>query len=146
MPPRVTTRIRRAETETDWKRCTPVLLELRSNLTATECLRRVRLQTENGYHLVALERDNQVLAAAGYRVLHSLKWGKYLYVDDLVTLPDHRNQGLGDRLLKWLTREARKLHCEQIHLDSGVQRHAAHGFYLKNRLHIIAYHFAQTLS
>jgi GNAT superfamily N-acetyltransferase len=146
MPARVTTRIRRAETEADWKRCIPVLLELRSNLTPGECLDRVRLQSTNGYHLVALEQDQQVLAAAGYRILHSLKWGKFLYVDDLVTQPDCRNQGLGDRLLKWLIREAKKLNCEQIHLDSGVQRHAAHGFYLKNRLHIIAYHFAQTLS
>lgn len=145
MPPRVTTRIRRAETEADWKRCIPVLLELRTNLTTKECLSRLRLQTQQGYQLIALEKDEQVLAAAGYRILHSLKWGKYLYVDDLVTRANCRNQGLGDRLLKWLVREAKKLNCEQIHLDSGTQRHAAHGFYLKNRLHIIAYHFAQTL-
>ena len=52
---------------------------------------------------------------------------------------------LGWRLFDWLLAEARREGCEQLHLDSGVQRYEAHGFYLKNRLHITSHHFTRVL-
>ena len=49
-------------------------------------------------------------------------------------------------MMDWLMKQARKEDCPAFHLDSGVQRFEAHGFYLKNRLHIVAYHFRRTLA
>jgi GNAT superfamily N-acetyltransferase len=138
-------RIRRAQDETSVERCVPVLLELRPHLTPADCRRRVLRQMAAGYRLATLERDGQIEAVAGYRLLENLAWNRFLYVDDLVTRSASRDQGLGKRLLTWLLREARRLECAELHLDSGVQRHAAHGFYLRHRLHIVAHHFARVL-
>jgi hypothetical protein len=33
-----------------------------------------------------------------------------------------------------------------FHLDSGVQRHRAHKFYLNRNLDIVCYHFAERLA
>jgi GNAT superfamily N-acetyltransferase len=86
----------------------------------------------------------QALAVAGFRSSHSLAWGHYLYVDDLSTAPAARRQGLAGALLGWLIDEARRLGCEQLHLDSGTgpERFDAHRLYHGNGLSIYAHHFA----
>ena len=66
-------------------------------------------------------------------------------VDDRVNARSVRFRGYGQRLFDWLLAEARREGCEQLHLDSGVQRYEAHGFYLKNRLHITSHHFTRVL-
>jgi GNAT superfamily N-acetyltransferase len=85
--------------------------------------------------------SDDAVAVAGFRRLHSLLWGDCLYVDDLVTLPEGRGQSHADALFSWLIAEANRLGCEQLHLDSGMQRHTAHRFYLNHRLDITALHF-----
>lgn len=60
-----------------------------------------------------------------------LAWGKHIYIDDLVTAERHRSRGAGAKLMEWFKSYARSQGCDQLHLDSGVQRYAAHGFYLR---------------
>ena len=67
-------------------------------------------------------------------------------VSRLVTLPEFRSGGHGHLLLEWLFAEAKRLDCEQLHLDSGHHRHGAHRFYLNHGMHIDAHHFKRVLS
>lgn len=85
------------------------------------------------------------MALAGYRFSQSLSWGKFLYVDDLVTTAKFQSKGYGQRLFRWLLKQAKSRDCDQLHLDSGVQRFGAHRFYLASRMDIIAHHFALKL-
>jgi GNAT superfamily N-acetyltransferase len=68
-----------------------------------------------------------------------------LYVDDLVTTADGRSQGVGHALLAELESRARAAGCTVIDLDSGVQRHDAHRFYFRERMHISSHHFSKAL-
>jgi GNAT superfamily N-acetyltransferase len=140
------THVHRAENEADLLRAFPVMAELRPHLASDQFIAQVqRQQAQHGYELALLETDGQVAALAGYRISECLAWGRHLYVDDLVTASCLRDRGCGQQLLEWLLAEASRQGCGQFHLDSGVQRFAAHGFYLKNRLHITAHHFARIL-
>ncbi len=107
------------------------------------------VQRAEGYRLVGVFEDEvpHAVAVAGFRVGHMLAWGRYLYVDDLSTLPEARRRGYGRQLLEWLTEEARRLGCEQLHLDSGVtaDRDDAHRLYLNTGLAITSHHFARRL-
>jgi GNAT superfamily N-acetyltransferase len=107
------------------------------------------VQRSEGYRLVGVFEDEtqHAVAVAGFRVGHMLAWGRYLYVDDLSTLPEARRRGHGRQLLEWLTEEARRLGCEQLHLDSGVgpDRIDAHRLYFNAGLAISSYHFARRL-
>jgi GNAT superfamily N-acetyltransferase len=85
------------------------------------------------------------VAVAGYRLSESLVAGRNLYVDDLVSAETERSRGYGKLLLDWLKAEARAAGCSELHLDSGVQRHDAHRFYLRERMHISSYHFRLSL-
>lgn len=104
-------------------------------------------QYAEGYRIVAAFRPHveAAVAFAGFRVQHSLAWGRYLYVDDLITMAAYRSQGLADALFDWLVAEGQRLECEQLHLDSGTHRHAAHRFYLNHRMDITSHHFQRSL-
>src|SRR5207253_5189685 len=41
----------------------------------------------------------------------------------------------------WLIKQAREHDCENLELDSGVERFDAHRFYLLKRMNISSYHF-----
>jgi GNAT superfamily N-acetyltransferase len=123
------------------------MAELRPHLIEGEFVERIRRQQKtSGYQLAFLEDGGVIKSLAGYRVTECLWAGKFFYVDDLVAAAGARNQGWGQRMMDWLIARAREEGCTAFHLDSGVQRFEAHGFYLKNRLHIVAHHFRRVLS
>lgn len=137
--------IRLAETDADIARCFPIMAQLRPHLAAGEFVARVRRMQTEGFHLALLEEDDAVRAVAGYRYYDKLFSGKNLYVDDLVADAARRSCGHGAALLRWLAAEARRHGCVQLELDSGVQRHDAHRFYFRERMHVSAYHFVVAL-
>jgi len=133
--------IRIAVTDADITACGPVMRELRPHVPETEFLARVRTQETSGYRLVMVEEGGEVVAVAGIRVGENLAWGRFLYVDDLVTLPAARSRGYGAALLTWLKGYAAEQGCGQLHLDSGLQREAAHRFYEREGVARTGYHF-----
>ena|SRR6266849_5282527 len=135
-------RITIANTPAQIRRCHPVMRELRTQFTDPEkFIERVQRQQQDGYLLAFLEAEGEVRAVAGYRFLESLFSRKFLYVDDLVTSARDRSLGFGGQLFDWLIEEGRKHGCENLELDSGVQRFDAHRFYLLKRMNISSYHF-----
>jgi GNAT superfamily N-acetyltransferase len=117
-----------AMSDEDLMLCFPVMRELRPHLDEAGFLVRVRMQE-----------------GMGYRVMENLAWGRFLFVDDLVTASAHRGTGAGSVLFDWLVAEARREGCAQVHLESGVQRFGAHRFYLHKGMDITCHHFALDL-
>jgi GNAT superfamily N-acetyltransferase len=125
--------------------CYPVMRELRPHIDEAEFLVRVREQEKEGYRLVSLYENEIPVAVAGFRINTNLVCGRFLYIDDLVTLPEHRSKGYGAALLNWLRDYAREHQCQQLELDSGLHRLDAHRFYEREKVVKAAYHFAQRL-
>ena len=135
------------QTDAEILACLPVMRELRPHLRDGDAfVAQVRRQADQGYRLLALRDDGEVLACAGYRLTDSLLRGRFLYVDDLVTRKDQRSRGHGERLLHALVAEARVAGCSALVLDSGLDNPQAHRFYLRHRLAIRAFRFALELS
>ena len=123
-------------------RCFATMRELRPHLTDEAAfVTQVERQRAEGYRLAYLEDAGEVRAVAGYRVSEKLSAGKFLYVDDLVSRQADRSRGYGGRLFDWLVARAREEGCLRLHLDSGVQRHGAHRFYLRKGMNIDSHHF-----
>ena len=137
--------VRLAVTDDEIRAGFPVMQQLRSRYREEEFVARVRLQQGQGYRLALLWVDGAVAAAAGYRVGENLAWGRYLYVDDLVTDGARRSAGHGGALLGWLRSRAHEAGCDELHLDSGVQRFDAHRFYLMQRMNLTSHHFVEQL-
>jgi GNAT superfamily N-acetyltransferase len=134
------------QSDAEVQACLPIMAQLRPQLgpqpAPAEWLARVRRMEGEGYRLAAARDAAGVAAVAGYRVFDCIaRGGRSMYVDDLVTDEARRSRGAGKALLAWLIDAARSQGCRSFSLDSGVQRHAAHRFYMRERMNIIAYHF-----
>ena len=134
-----------AQTDSEIQACWPILVQLRPHLRQEDFVAIIRKQFNEGYRLAFVESEQRVVAAAGFRIQHNLVWGRFCYVDDLVADEKVRSQGHGSELLDWLGQFARSEGCTRLELDSGVQRFAAHRFYLRHRMSISCHHFSLEL-
>jgi GNAT superfamily N-acetyltransferase len=139
------TKIFIAQSDTEIQDCFSLFKVLRPHLNEEEFLPQVRRQQIQGYQILALEHEDMIKSAAGFRIVEFLAWGKILYIDDLVTLPDQKKRGYGGTLLDWLITHAQNKKCAEIHLDTGYARHDAHKLYLGKWFHLSAHHMSKQL-
>lgn len=138
--------VKAATSETEMERCFPIMVQLRPGLSYPEFLERVKRQSQQyGYQLVYVEEASRVKAVAGFIIREMLPLGRFLYVDDFVTDEPERSKGYGGFLFDWLIAQARQRGCEQLHLDSRLDRTEAHQFYQRQGMRISGYHFALKL-
>jgi len=132
-------------------RAAVALLELRPRFESVERVTsQIDAQRAAGYRVVASfeDGDEDAAAVAGFRIADNLAWGRFAYVDDLVTRAALRGRGHADAVMAWVEREARRQGCGELHLDSGVgpDRADAHRFYFRHGMRIASYHFGRPLA
>jgi GNAT superfamily N-acetyltransferase len=134
--------IRIAESDGDLEKISAVLLELRPAFDRDGLIAQIKEQMRLGYRVAFLESAGGVECVAGFVIGTKLAWGRHLYVDDLVTTERLRSKGSGAKMIAWLKAYARAHGCNQLHLDSGVQRFEAHRFYLREGFDISSHHLS----
>lgn len=134
--------IQLAESDFQILGCFPVISQLRPHLEEAKFVEQVRYQMKERYQLAFLKIEEQTLAVAGFRISSCLASGKFLYIDDLVVDEFNRSHSYGQQLFQWIIEYARNHECKHLSLDSGVQRFAAHRFYLMQRMSITSHHFS----
>ncbi len=133
--------IKTAETEDDFRTCWNVIHLLRPQLTLEKYLHLLQEMKKEGYSLIFLEVDGNVASVLGFRYMTMLYAGKFIYIDDLVSLPESRGKGYAGKLLDYVIEKARREKLNGVHLDSGHQRFEAHRLYLNKGFRITTHHF-----
>ncbi|KIF00547.1 GCN5 family acetyltransferase [Streptomyces sp. RSD-27] len=124
----------------------PVLRELRPHLTPALFAEVYAEGHPQGLRFsAAYDADGRCTGAAGWRIVAGTCDIRKLYVDDLVTASGSRSTGVGRALLTFLEERARAADCRLLDLDSGTQRTAAHRFYFRERMGVVAFHFGKEL-
>lgn len=123
----------------------PVLVELRHHLTAASLAAIYAEGHPQGLRFSAGYVDGQCVVVAGWRVIALTQLGRKLYVDDLCTASTSRSTGAGKAMLDHLAGLARAAGCAVLDLDSATHRLEAHRFYFRERMPIVAFHFAREL-
>jgi GNAT superfamily N-acetyltransferase len=101
---------------------------------------------DDGGEMAVAVRDDQVFGVAVFRCHRNTSSGVQFYVDDLVTAPTARSQGVGKTLFDWLAQEAAGRGATRLRLDSGTQRIDAHRFYHREGMHIACFLFSRDLN
>ncbi|MSQ18773.1 MAG: GNAT family N-acetyltransferase [Betaproteobacteria bacterium] len=118
--------------------------QLRPSLP-TDYAARMAVILAGGGRMFVAASGNEVVGVAVYRVTEDTNNGRKCYVDDLVTDQPKRSTGVGRALMQALEREARRLGCDVLALDSGTHRVAAHKFYFREGMTISSFNFKKTL-
>lgn len=133
--------IKTAQTNEDFLKCFDVMQALRPHLTPELLLElSPKMQAEN-YTLIFIEEDGKAISACGFRYLTTLFDGRYIYIDDLSTLPEARGKGHAGMLFDFVVEKAKAENLRTVHLDSGHQRFDAHRLYLNKGMKIVYHHF-----
>lgn len=139
-------RLSPVETTAQCLACFAVMRELRPHLDDAQAfVRQILRQADQGYRLLAAWRGDEVVALAGYRLQENTLYGRFVYVDDLVTCATERGSGLGQRMIEAVRADAQRLGCAQLVLDTGLGNALAQRFYFRQGLLARGMHFVQPL-
>lgn len=133
--------IKTAQTKEDYLKCFDVMQALRPHLTVDYFLELTSKMKEENYTLLFIEENGKALSACGFRYLTTLFDGRYIYIDDLSTLPEARGKGHAGQLFDSVVEKAKSEDLKAVHLDSGHQRFDAHRLYLNKGMKIVYHHF-----
>jgi len=136
-------RIALATTDEEILACHPVMVELRPQYSSEQFLEKVRrLMDEERFELAYLD-DDGIRSVAGIRMGDWLPTGKYLEIEDFVTVEAARSKGYGKALLHWVLDYAKQNGCENVHLVSATHRVDAHRFYEREGMPKVAWMFGK---
>jgi ribosomal protein S18 acetylase RimI-like enzyme len=114
----------------DLERCYLTMKELRPNLSYKDYISIYEVAHKaDGYEIVAIEEENQILALMGYRFLSDYVRGKHVYIDDLVTSEKVRSKGFGAELLRFAEDISRSSDCSCLRLCTGIENKLGMKFY-----------------
>lgn len=128
-----------------WDQALPVLQQLRTHLSREDLEDVLTSPDAQRPSYFAAFEGSDCVGVCGWRLIATTSAGRKVYVDDLVTDDSARSRGIGAALLAHAEQIARRAGCSAVDLDSGVQRHGAHRFYLRERMDISSFHFAKRL-
>lgn len=121
------------QTKSELERCYPVMKELRPHLSFEEYVSIYeQAHASDGYEIVAVEVQGQIIAVMGFRFLTDFVRGKHVYIDDLVSSEKLRSQGLGAELLLFAEEVARTSGCKSLRLCTGIENERGIKFYDRN--------------
>lgn len=123
--------IEELQTREEWQEAFHVMRELRTNLDEQAYLDLLTNMVKEGYRLFALRNSGVIVSLAGISILTNFSYGRYTWVQDLVTTSSARSKGYGSRLLEFIEDVARRENCRVVALSSGLERTDAHRFYQK---------------
>lgn len=129
-------------TEEEIKYCYEMMHQIREDLTERDFLSAISEQLKNGYKIVYVIQDEEIICIAGFTIGDKLSWGKYLFIEDFVTNKSIKSIEAAKALLDFIKIYAKQQKCNSIHLDSSIQKEEAHKFYLSQEMKIDSYHFS----
>lgn len=139
--------LRHADSDADLLACWPVVQQLRPRLpNAEDFIARVHRMRADHYRILAAWQDRHTaVALGGYRLAENLIYGRYLYVDDLVTLDTARGARWGQALMDAMARIGEQEGCTCLVLDTGLSNALAQRFYFRQGLLTQAMRFGRPL-
>jgi GNAT superfamily N-acetyltransferase len=103
------------------------------------------VSSESAVVLIAVVRDHFVGLCTAYDDIESVRFGRRVWVEDLMVHPDYRSRGIGKQLLDEAKRWAQGRGATRLQLDSSDARTDAHRFYERERPNWRSYSFGWQL-
>lgn len=107
----------------------PLLQQLHGHLTEEKYEVLSKKMTAQGYRMIGLFIDQELIAIAGFVLATNFYDEQHLFLHDLVSNESQRSNGYGKQLLLYLENLAVENGCHAIVLCSRLDRTEAHRFY-----------------
>jgi len=138
--------IRELTTKSHWHALYPLITQLNKELSRKQFDALLSGMLESGYRCVGAWQGKNLIGACGFWVGYRFWCGKYLALDNVVVDQAIRSRGIGKKMVAYVEKEATKLKCDLVELDSYTTAYSAHRFYFREGYCILGYHFTKKLA
>lgn len=119
----------------------PLLQVLNKKISAEVLKTRLDEMLEQDYKCIGIFDKKQLIGICGIWILTKYYVGKHIEPDNIVLLPEYRNNNIGKDLMTWIYKYAVENDCEASELNCYVNNTKAHKFFEKEGYKVIATHF-----
>lgn len=123
----------------------PVLSNMYPDLSIEEYKEIIPKRKVEGYRMVGVFDGEKCVCAAGFWVGVRFYCGKFIQLDNMVSMPEARSKGAGKMLVDWIKAVGKTEGCNKIILDTYVENFEAHKFFLREDFLIRGYHLNYNL-
>lgn len=106
-----------------------ILRDFRGHLTEAAYVELVEDMSKQGYRMFGLRDSGRLVSVAGVRIISNFRWGRHLWVYDLVTGAADRSKGYGGEIVGWLEDFASRNGCALVALSSDISKSETHRFF-----------------
>ncbi len=129
----------------DYRHLPRLFALLEPQLDAATVIERMTGMRAQGWQCLGAFSGNDIVGMAGYsRRLHLFS-GPVAYVENLVVLPDWRERGIGEGLMRWIEQWAREQGCDLVTLDAYAVNLPARAFYARLAYEPRGVHFVREI-
>lgn len=123
----------------------PFLKMLDGKMDDELLVQRLEAMKESNYQCVGVYAGDELVGISGLWTLNKYYVGKHIEPDNVIIHPDHRGEGLGDRLMDWIHNYAKDQGCTASELNCYVVNHKGTAFWMKQGYYILGYHMRKDL-
>ncbi|OSZ78748.1 hypothetical protein CAP35_11015 [Chitinophagaceae bacterium IBVUCB1] len=124
----------------------PFLDVLNNHKLSMEVLtQRLNDMSQNNYECAGMYDDDKLIAITGIWTLHKHYVGAHIELDNVMVLPEYRNQKAGEQLTDWVHNYARSKGCIAAELNCYVQNHKGVRFWVQQGYRILGLHMQKML-
>lgn len=117
-----------------------VLKHMYDSLSESQYEEIIAKRAEENYRMVGVFDNDKCVCAAGFWIGTRFYSGKFIQLDNLVTLPDYRSKGVGKMIVDYVKKIGKNEDCSRLLVDSYVENFDAHKFFFREGFIIRGYH------
>jgi GNAT superfamily N-acetyltransferase len=123
----------------------PLIAQLNPELTRREFDRCLKEMLANNYRCVGAYEGKKLIGVMGLWLSSRFWCGRFLEADNVVVDKNARSAGVGQLMMAWLDKEAKRLKCSIVKADAYTSNFDSHRFYLRERYVILGFSFVKKL-
>ncbi len=123
----------------------PLLMILDPNMQPDTLSSRLTEMIQHNYQCVGVYDGDKLIGISGIWVLYKYYMGKHIEPDNVCILPEYRDKGVGELMIKWIYDYAVDIGCNGLELNCYVTNSRGVKFWHNHGYRIVGFHFQQKL-
>jgi ribosomal protein S18 acetylase RimI-like enzyme len=119
----------------------PLLKILDKNTSEAVLSSRLNEMLLQGYECVGIYEKNKLIGTSGIWIKTKYYIGKHIEPDNVIILPEYRNKGIGESLMKWIYDYGQQQGCVGSELNCYVSNDKGIKFWFNQDFKIIGFRF-----
>lgn len=123
----------------------PLLRVLNNTIEETVLRERLAEMVERGYECLGVFAEGKLIGICGMWILVKYYVGRHIEPDNVMILPDYRNKGIGEQMMKWVYAYGRSRGCVASELNCYTTNSGGQKFWANEGYRILGFHYQRQL-